>query len=629
MTQNRYTAELDGVTSSSYRSDIDGLRAVSIIAVVGYHAFPWLVPGGFVGVDIFFVISGFLITQIILGRLAKNSFSILDFYRRRIRRIFPALIAVSAATYIAGWIILLPRDFKLLGENMVGGAGFFSNFVQLNGEGYFAPDASSNPLLHLWSLGIEEQFYVFWPILLIFLNGKRWNAIVIAIALGSMAANLFLIRDHEAIAFYSPVTRAWELLAGALLARAALTGVSYFGGVPDEIKGATGLLLIALAGGLIEDTSKYPGWAALVPVAAAVLLLDAPGSTTNRRLLSYPAMVFIGRVSYPLYLWHWPLLCYLAIVRGGVPNVLEKVLAVCLAFALACGTYYFVEKPIRQRRTTGLGLISAMISVGVVGLLTVLNAGFDFRFPADVTDIANLPVKGNSGFRSDCFFEAREVSSEWRKRCIEGGSGPVLFVWGDSTAAALYPGLKAAQHHYSFRIAQFTSAACSPIVGASGHPQCAKLNDEAMAVIADTRPEIVFLHAMWNEKTDFQGLRKTISVLKGAGIPRIVILGPAPVWKRSLPFSLVNSYRFEHQLPDRIATGVSGPAVDDIMAQFSKDAGVEFLSAWRRFCNSDGCKTRVGPAAEDVIVWDQVHLSNKGSEFLGEAITDYLFGRQM
>src|ERR1700722_9717491 len=139
MIQNPYPADVAGGTSSSYRPDIDGVRAVSIIAVVYYHAFPALVPGGFVGVDVFFVISGFLITQIILGQFAKNSFSILDFYRRRIRRIFPALIAVSAATYIAGWIILLPRDFKLLGENMVGGAGFFSNFVQLNGEGYFAP----------------------------------------------------------------------------------------------------------------------------------------------------------------------------------------------------------------------------------------------------------------------------------------------------------------------------------------------------------------------------------------------------------------------------------------------------------------------------------------------------------
>lgn len=620
-------ADIVPIVPIAYRADIDGLRAVSILAVVWYHAFPGLVPGGFVGVDIFFVISGFLITRIIERELSLDSFSILAFYRRRIRRIFPALIVVLAATYVAGWIVLLPRDFELLGTSIAGGAGFFANLVQLGRQDYFAADASTNPLLHLWSLGIEEQFYILWPILLIVLKGRRFDTIVIAaLAAASMAANLWLVADHEAVAFYSPVTRAWELFAGALLARSRARDTACFRGISDDLKATAGLLLIVIAIALLDTSSRYPGWNALMPVLGAVLLLDAPGSMLNRRFLSHRGMVFIGLVSYPLYLWHWPILSYLGILRAGVPTFLEIDLAVGASFALACGTYYFVEKPIRNRRYAVAGLCTAMVSVAAVGLLTVFGTGFGFRFPAAVRDIANLPGKENSGFRPDCFLEAGQASAERRTRCIEGGSGPVIFVWGDSTAAALYPGLQMAQQHQPFRIAQFTSAACPPIVGVNAvFAQCAGLNSETFDVISETKPDIVLLHAMWSEKTNLPALRETIASLRQLGIARIVIVGPVPVWKRSLPFMLINTYRLQHTLPDRISRGVSGPAVDDRMAQFAKDEHVEYLSAWRQFCNSDGCMTRDGPAATNVVVLDQLHLSTEGSRLLGGAIVKYLF----
>lgn len=610
--------------AAGYRPDIDGLRAVSILAVVWYHAFPDLVPGGFVGVDVFFVISGYLITSIIVGELATNSFSILSFYQRRIRRIFPALIVVLATSYVAGWFILLPLDFKLLGDNLVGGAFFFANFVQLRGQDYFAPDAATNPLLHLWSLGIEEQFYIFWPLLLAVLHSSRMRMIVIAgIAIASLVANLALVGDHQAVAFYSPATRAWELLAGALLARPKAGDDAILRGIPDNIKGWLGLLLIALAIALLDSTSKYPGWGALLPVAGAVLLLDARGSQVNRLLLSNRFMIFTGLISYPLYLWHWPVLTYLRILRDTVPTFLEKDLAVGLSFLLAWGTYIFVERPIRQRRNAVIALAPAMIALAAIGFLTTLGAGFDFRFPPEVREIATL-TKENSGFRKNCFLETGENPDDRPTRCVEKGSGPLIFVWGDSTAATLYPGLKAEQQHHSFRIAQFTSAACSPILGAAKAPACIALNDETFAVIRNIKPDVVLLHAMWNEQTDFAGLRRTIAALKQAGIARIVVLGPGPLWKRTLPFMLVNAYRFQHQLPDRILRGVSGPEVDTLMAQFSKDEHVEYISAWRPFCNADGCLTRTGNSARDVVVWDIVHLSEKGSQFLASAIVNDL-----
>jgi hypothetical protein len=354
------------------------------------------------------------------------------------------------------------------------------------------------------------------------------------------------------------------------------------------------------------------------------LLLDARGSIVNRRLLSHPAMIFVGLVSYPLYLWHWPILSYLGILRGGDPTALEKDLAVAVAFMLACGTYSFIERPIRRRRNAVVGLALAMSLIGGIALCTILASGLGFRFPPQISDIASLPTRENAGFRADCFLEAGEVSSQRRTRCIEGGSGPMIFVWGDSTAAALYPGLKQAQRYHSFRVAQFTSNDCPPMIGTRGSVQCTELNRETFDIIAATRPDILLLHAMWRENANLQELRETIFALRRVGVARIVIIGPVPLWKRPLPFMLVNAYRLQHRLPDRIAGGVSGPLVDDLLEQFSRAEHVEYFSAWRRFCNLDGCMTRTGPSAKDVVVWDQAHLSNRGSEFLGAAITNDL-----
>src|SRR5207237_1436493 len=310
--------------------------------------------------------------------------------------------------------------------------------------------------------------------------------------------------DHQTIAFYSPVTRAWELLAGALLVRSNADGAACFRKIPDDIKGAAGVLLIMLAAGLLSSTSRYPGGGALMPVIGAALLLDARGSIVNRRLLSHPVMIFVGVVSYPFYLWHWPILSYLGILRGGDPTALEKDLAVAVAFILACGTYSFIERPIRRRRNAVIGLALAMSLIGGIGLCTILGSGLGFRFPPQISDIASLPTKENAGFRADCFLEAGEVSSQRRMRCIEGGSGPMIFVWGDSTAAALYPGLKQAQRHHSFRVAQFTSNDCPPIIGTRGSVQCTELNRETFDIIAAIRPDILLLHAMWRENTNLQ-----------------------------------------------------------------------------------------------------------------------------
>ena len=615
--------------SPAYRADIDGLRAISILLVLGYHADLGPFPGGFVGVDVFFVISGFLITGILLRELEAGHFSPAGFYARRVRRIFPALIVVLAATVLIGWFVLLPDGFSLLGKSIAAGVLFASNLFQLTQVGYFAPDAAENPLVHLWSLGIEEQFYIFWPPLLWLLSGAKrrgfWMAVIAAVSFGVSLMIFFGSRD---IAFYSPISRAWELLAGGMIANRFVSDPKAErrgSAARDNWCGTMGLVAILGAAIGLNKDSLFPGVYALAPVLGAVLVIVSPNSWVNRTLLSNRAMVGIGLISYPLYLWHWPLLSYLTIIRNNDPTMLEVWVTLIVAFALAWLTWRFVEIPLRRRPRVVPKLSFGLIAVGVIGILTASASGFGFRFPPEIRDIAALQPLNNAGMRDECFSEAR--GARLGPNCIEPSEKPLLFVWGDSTSAALYPGLKTAEARIPFRLARFASPACAPIL-ASGS-DCDAFNDLVFGFIRSSRPQIVLLHAMWDKKNDLDKLMQTVRQLRAVGIPRIVVLGPEPVWKRMLPHTLVNNYRFRHQIADRLANGVSGPEIDQRMEAFSRAAGVEYLSAWHILCNEQGrergCLTRIGPTAGDVVAVDNVHLSDAGANFLIQAIESDLF----
>lgn len=615
--------------SAPYRADIDGLRAVSILLVVGYHAQPWLVPGGFIGVDVFFVISGFLITRIILSQMKAGTFSSMKFYARRVRRIFPALIIVLSTTYLIGWFVLLPDAFSLLGKSVAAGVAFVFNLFQLGQVGYFAPDAAENPLLHLWSLGIEEQFYIFWPLVLLMTVGsERQRFWIVVLAAASFGTSVMIFFGYKDWSFYSPVSRAWELLAGAIVANRYVNNPEdeqRSSGHLDNLLATIGIAAIVGTAIGLNRSSSFPGLYALLPVLGAVLIILSPNAQVNRILLSNRPMVLIGLISYPLYLWHWPLLSYLAILRNGVPNFLEIWIAVIFAVVLAWLTYRFVETPLRQKKNAVPSLSFVLIAIGILGLVTSVASGFGFRFSPEIRDIALLPQQNNAGFRDSCFLEA--PGSRFDLHCIEQGANSLLFLWGDSTAAALIPGLKKAQASAQFRLARFAAPACAPILAVGSNVRCDDANDIVFDFIKSSRPEIVLLHAMWDDNNDLDKLRETIRHLRAINIPRIVILGPVPVWKRTLPHSLVNFYRFQHTIPDRIAAGVSGPQSDVRIEAFSKAEGVEFISARKALCNPDGCLTRIGPTANEVVTTDIVHLSDAGSEFLVEALGKSLFVR--
>jgi len=296
---------------NAYRPDVDGLRAIAVLSVLAFHAFPRAAPGGFAGVDVFFVISGFLISGILFEALRAGHFSFIDFYRRRVRRIFPALILVLAASLGLGWMLLLPDEYRLLGKHALAGAGFLSNIALWREAGYFAPAAEVTPLLHLWSLGVEEQYYLVWPLLLAFFAGRPralpW--MIVGLAAVSFALNVWLTPRAPSAAFYLPLTRFWELMAGSALAYHVHYGSP--GRRMADAKAAAGLALVAAGIALLSAGRAFPGWWALAPVVGSSLLIAAgPAAWINRRLLSNPVMVYIGLISYPLYLWHWPLLVY-------------------------------------------------------------------------------------------------------------------------------------------------------------------------------------------------------------------------------------------------------------------------------------------------------------------------------
>jgi peptidoglycan/LPS O-acetylase OafA/YrhL len=364
--------------ASAYRPDIDGLRAVAVGAVLVFHAFLRQHFGGFVGVDIFFVISGYLITGILVREMDEGAFTFAGFYARRVRRIYPALVVVLGLTLLFGWVNLFNEDFRKLALHAASAAGFVINLVLYGEAGYFDTASDAKPLLHLWSLGVEEQFYILWPVILLVAHkaARRWNKPLVAIALGVLLLASFadaarLMRHDISAAFFLPLPRGWELLAGAGLALAHARGVARQ--PSPRIAAALGLAGAALVAAtlvLITPDRPFPGWSAIPPVLGAALLIAAgPAGWFNRVVMALPPLRWLGQISYPLYLWHWPLLAFAAI--AGFDSLAARAVCVALALVLAWATVRLVERPLRFGGGAGgklAGLLAVMTALGLFGL---------------------------------------------------------------------------------------------------------------------------------------------------------------------------------------------------------------------------------------------------------------------
>lgn len=618
-----------------YRPEIDGLRAVAVGSVLCFHAFPGRLPGGFVGVDIFFVISGYLITSIIVGQLQENRFSLGAFYAARIRRIFPSLILVLLSVLLTGSVLLMSADYAALAGHAVAGAGFVSNLLLWSESGYFDVNAASKPLLHLWSLGIEEQFYVAWPLILIAVARLRWNAVwgAVAIMLLSFADNVHLTSTDAIAAFFSPAARAWELMLGAAVAL-----------LPKETFSPSTRNFAALAGGgaillalfMIGGSSAFPGWWALLPTTgAALVILAGPSAWINRQLLASGPFVSVGRISYPLYLWHWPILSFLLIRNGDVGlSISVRLAALVAATVLAFGTYYLVEGPVGGRRRYGTpALLATMTTIALGAVMVLASGGLPGRALNQdprrqfVERYKELHRDGlSTAYRFECDFydwKSGRRRASISADCTKPGDKRTFLLWGDSHAQALSLGLRSGMPKGT-RLAQVATSGCRPrleptVVQTPGGA-CDISNAFALATVKRLRPDTVILAQQRDhETTDWLTFAR---VLKDAGARRVVLIGPLPDWEPSLPQVVAKHYWSGDR--QRVSIGLD-PAVartDAVLAaRYRQSSDLTVISVQHDLCNANGCLAVVpGHDRDTLMAVDYAHLSLPGSRYVADRI---------
>lgn len=636
------------LTHPKYRLDIDGLRAIAIISVVIFHAFPWAIPGGFIGVDVFFVVSGFLISTIIFSSLERDRFSLVEFYVRRVRRIFPALILVLVSCLVFGWFVLFPDEYRQLGKHTAAGAGFIQNLILWRESGYFDSSAETKPLLHLWSLAIEEQFYIFWPLLLVFVWKRHWSflRITAVIAAASFAANIYLIlTGRSTSAFYLPFSRFWELMIGGVLAYFVLHRPQ----IIERHKNAQSLLgfVLILAGLILLNNSRdFPGWWALLPALGAFFIISAgPSSWLNEKLLCNRPMVWIGLISYPLYLWHWPIFSYLRIAEGDV-SVVEWILAIISAFVLAWITYIFIEKPVRfggNRVRNLVLLIFMMVAVFTLGALLYKSGGavqrdlggkggFVSYFENSVPEWQYFSkTEMQKKYRSDCDFynvekylagqSTRIPRSSIDSSCFTRSSNHThsVFIWGDSHAQQLYFGLEK-NLPVEWQILMVVGSGCPPnpnVTGASSIDHCDQSNWFAINHIAKIKPDVVIVAQAGGHS--LYAMNQVVKKLQGMGVESIIFTGPTPHWKPDLP--KVIARKLWTNTPNRTWLGIDREFVtlNDALKlnEFRNVNGVSFIDLMDFFCNAQGCLTYIGGDRKlGITSWDYGHLTPIASDLL-------------
>lgn len=645
----------DARPSLAYRRDIDGLRALAVLPVLFYHVRLWPFTGGFVGVDIFFVISGYLIATIISREMTEGRFSLTDFYARRIRRIFPALFATIAVTILVGSQILLPLDYRALGLSAVATVLFASNLHFARHSGYFGSAAEEAPLLHTWSLAVEEQFYILFPLLMLcaFRAGGRSRLLLAMMALLSFAMALLLVDRAPVLAFYLPFPRAWELLAGALLAMGLLPPLRR--GWAAQLCALAGMASIGWALFGFSSATVFPGLNALYPVLGAVLILHAGQSgSAISQVLGGAAPVAIGRISYSLYLWHWPIVVFWTYRTDGDWRLREQLFVILLSFLFAFLSWRFIEEPFRRARrfTNGraFALAGAMMAAGCgAGALLYLSGGLPARVAPSVAALD--AASGSMAYLPERCSGMAAVRH--RTLCAVGahnGTAPSFLLWGDSHAHALKPAFDQAGDALglSGRIASYP--ACPTLLGLDRLDQpashdCSAFNAQVLAMLRDS-PTIhtVFLVSRWglcaegrrpeggmpcylgrdeNDDRSFSrdaqlfraGLEESVRALTGMG-KRVILVAPIPEFRRNVPESLARAELYSEPagldlpLADylRRQRGVFG-AFDAMRRRFA----VSIVYPHRLLCRSGHCATVMHGVP---LYSDDDHLSRQGSLLL-------------
>jgi peptidoglycan/LPS O-acetylase OafA/YrhL len=634
---DRDTGEV--LAHTKYRADIDGLRAVAVLAVLAYHVGFWWIPGGYVGVDIFFVISGYLISAIIQKEVGSERFSLAGFYARRICRILPAFVAMALVTSVFAYHYFFPSDLLSYSRSLMAAALSVANFYFWSLAGYFDVASLTQPLVHTWSLAVEEQFYIFLPLFLILAHKKfpayRQTGILLILVL-SLGFSSYLVFTHPSATFYLIPTRAWELLVGKVLSFPRLSVP--IRRAPREALSAVGAGLIAFAVFGLSATTPFPGAAALLPCIGTALIISAgqAGQTVVGNFLSLRPFVFIGAISYSLYLWHWPIIVFQHEYAFLVPNqslshsghmfLLRNIAIIVTSFVMAILSWRFVEQPFRRGYSTRAksriliyGAASVMLLTSIGGVLLV-KKGFPNRFPPEAVRFASYLDYGQEHFRvGQCFILEPGLAANYDKAtCLAEHPGKKAYLLvGDSTAADLWYGLS--QKISDADILQATGAGCKPLFEQSfnAYAECSKVIDYALNNFLTTHTvDAVIISARW-PTGDLPRLAHTITVLKQRGI-RVVVIGPRMAYTSALPHLLALSVeRRDPGLPDREL--VPRPeSLDPEVAQVAATSGAPYLSMYDVFCPQGVC-LKVLPAGVP-LQFDDIHFTREGSLVAAEKI---------
>lgn len=657
-----------------YRADIDGLRAFAVLSVVIYHAFPASLRGGFVGVDIFFVISGYLITRIILEEIGEGKFSFLTFYKRRIKRIFPALILVMLASLTFGWFSLFAAEFKQLSDHITSGAAFVLNFVLVNEAGYFDNATETKPMLHLWSLAVEEQYYLIWPVVLWLAWKKKINLLklTIIIAIVSFCLNFRFVYTNPVETFFWPIGRFWELLAGSILICLSRQKKNSLALVKKRVEGFSErhlasarqrftaplmmglmslcgvLLLVASVVGLHEQLS-FPGVWAILPVSGAILVIAAgPNAWMNRYLLSNKIAVWFGLISYPLYLWHWPILSFLQIVEGATPPFTTRVIAILLSIGLSWLTVRFVERPIRfgtNHTMVVQALVVAMVIVGSLSYFISYNDGLASRSSIARYETNSGELKRTVAVEDGCTaFLGIETLRFNYCRFLDGSHPRTVAVIGDSHAHAAFPGIARGLEPLGYNTLLMANSSCPPFIDSpwgrneEARRECAARIEQILTHAQSLKDvSIVLLFSRgptyWTgtepaspeikpvslgKDAYFAGLQRTIDYLEDFD-KRVVYITENP----ELAYQAVNCLPrpFKNGNSERCITGMDEvlERQADYVSGLSSLNSVDVISSLPAFC--PGLKNCIAVNDDmELLYADDNHLSITGSIVLFEKV---------
>lgn len=621
-----------GAPDISYRRDIDGLRALAVMPVLLYHFGVHELSGGFSGVDVFFVISGYLIAGSLLSDLQKEQFSLINFYWRRFRRLLPALSVVTIASSIAAYLLMPSRQFVDFGWSLMASMSFVSNIYFWKSIDYFSVSAELTPLLHTWSLAVEEQYYIFAPIVMYltyrFLRG-RWIVVLLPVILISFSLSIYGVQSGPRFTFYWLPTRAWEILIGAVLVLCPLPKLS--ARWMTELVGLVGLVCLGGAYIILTETSVFPGVGALLPCLGAVFLIYAGEHRTPdlyptiSRLLELKPLVGIGLISYSLYLVHWPLVSFST--HALLRPIDEPLLLTGISIVLAAMMWKWVEQPFRtwpklMNRKATFTFAAVTITANMIMAATVISSQ---GVPGRSADYVRQKVDTVFWRNRTCFFLSGQPATNFSiDGCTYdlGYQDAKILLWGDSYAAQYVGGLEANATSLGSNVVQITHAGCPPLLSynSSGIPACAAFNQKAFHLATSGGFSIVLLTALWDihDTHKLEGLQQTLDKLRQAGLS-VIVIGQSPRFLDDV--QRISAHARQHGRDPWWHSVEVSPSIRELLRSQTQDAEQTFLDPISLLCNGTEC-----PLADEVdfMAFDEGHMSRRGASVALLAYLDAL-----